>query len=54
MCKAIVLCDHSKFNFQAFLNLWDHKKIDLIITGKELGEENYKYYTEMGLNIQMV
>lgn len=51
--KVIVLCDHSKFNRQAFLSLWDYKQIDLIITGKELGDEAYNSYTELGLNIQL-
>lgn len=52
--KAIVLCDHSKFNSQAFISLWDCTNIDLIITGNELGEESFKYYTDLGLKIEMV
>lgn len=52
--KVIVLCDHSKFNRQAFLSLWDNKHIHLVITGKELGDDEYKHYTDLGLNIQLV
>lgn len=52
--KVIVLCDHSKFNHLAFLNLCEYKDVDLIITGNEMGDEAYKTYTELGLNIQLV
>ena len=51
---TIVLCDHSKFKRTALLSLWEPEKVDLIITGKELGEEMYQEYTDMGFTIKMV
>ena len=39
--KVIVLCDHSKFEQQSFLNICSFDKVNLIITGKELSDDIY-------------
>jgi len=52
--KRIVLCDHSKFEKSAFISLWNHEKIDLIITGRELDDNVFEYYLKLGLKIVRV
>ena len=47
--QCIVLCDHEKFNCAAFLHLWDYTQVDQVITGKELSDELYNKYIEMGM-----
>ena len=49
--KTVVLCDHSKFNCSSFLTLWDHTQIDLVITGKELDDELFERYSDMGMPV---
>ena len=49
--QCIVLCDHEKFNCAAFLQLWDYTQVDAVITGKELGDELFRKYTELGMNL---
>ena len=52
--KRIMLCDHSKFDRDAFVNLWDFEQVDMVITGRELEDERYDFYTELGLKIVRV
>ena len=47
--QCIVLCDHEKFNCTAFLNLWDYTQVDQVITGKELNDETYQKYIDLGM-----
>jgi DeoR/GlpR family transcriptional regulator of sugar metabolism len=49
--ETIVLCDHSKFEQESYLNICGLEDVDLIITGKELDRRVYKKYTDAGLNI---
>jgi DeoR family fructose operon transcriptional repressor len=51
---AIVICDHSKFENVAFLNLCSLQEVDLIITGRELNKELYEQFKEAGINIELV
>ena len=52
--ERILLCDHSKFGKTALINLWDPEKVNTIITGKELSDEYYDRYTQMGYHIVRV
>ena len=52
--QTIVLADHEKFDRGAFLKVWDFQDVSLVITGKELSDEQYEHYTELGLNIHRV
>lgn len=49
--ERIVLCDHSKFESVAFMNLCSFNEIDMIITGKELNKQIYSQYIDAGINI---
>lgn len=51
---VIVLCDHLKFERTSFLDLWNINDIELIITGKELSDEIFNRYSELGLKILRV
>jgi DeoR/GlpR family transcriptional regulator of sugar metabolism len=52
--EVIVLCDHSKFEQESFLNVCGFDDIDMIITGKELDEAIYKKYVDAGVHIVLV
>ena len=52
--KTIVLCDHSKFESVAFVNICALSAIDLIITGKEINQDVYKQLIEQKVNILTV
>ena len=52
--KRIVLCDHTKFGNNAFINLWNPEQVDMIITGTELNEDLFDCYRELGFNIVRV
>ncbi|MDR1929928.1 MAG: DeoR/GlpR family DNA-binding transcription regulator [Treponema sp.] len=52
--EIIVLCDHSKFEQESFLNVCGCEDVNLIITGKELDRKLYKKYTDAGLKIILV
>lgn len=52
--KVVVLCDHSKYEQESFLNVCGFEDIDIIITGKELDQAIYKKYEEAGINIVLV
>lgn len=47
--QCVVLCDHEKFNCAAFLHLWDYTQVDAVITGKELDDDLYHKYVELGM-----
>ena len=52
--KVVVLCDHSKFEKEAFLNVCSIKDVDMIITGKELDDSIYNKYIDLGVKIVRV
>lgn len=52
--KRVMLCDHSKFDCTAFVYLWSYEEVDLVITGRELSDEKFRFYCDMGLNIVRV
>lgn len=52
--ELIVLADHEKFRQGAFLKAWEFSEIALVITGKELSDELYDQFTDLGLNIKRV
>ncbi|MDR1587674.1 MAG: DeoR/GlpR family DNA-binding transcription regulator, partial [Treponema sp.] len=52
--KIIVLCDHSKFDQDSFLNVCYYPDIDMIITGRELDKNIYNKYIEEGVNLILV
>lgn len=52
--KTVVLCDHEKFNKVSFLNIWEENCVDTIITGRELSDELFQKYTDLGLHITRV
>lgn len=52
--RKIVICDHSKFENVAFMRLCAVGEIDMIITGRELGEDRYGEFLEAGVNITLV
>jgi DeoR/GlpR family transcriptional regulator of sugar metabolism len=52
--EVVVLCDHSKFNQESFLNICGFKDIDMIITGAELDKEIAKNYSDEGVNLILI
>lgn len=52
--ELIVLADHEKFRQGAFLKAWEFSEIALVITGRELSDELYDQFTDLGLNIKRV
>jgi len=52
--EKIVICDHSKFENVAFMNLCSIHDVDMIITGKEIDKEIYSSFVEAGVNIVLV
>ena len=52
--KTIVLADHEKFDRSAFLNVWSFTDISMVVTGRELSDEQYDRYSELGLRIERV
>lgn len=49
--EKIVICDHSKFENVAFMNLCTVNEIDMIITGSELNKNVYSQFVDAGINI---
>ena len=47
--RCVVLCDHEKFGCSALLHLWDYSQVDKVITGKELDDETYQKYIDLGM-----
>ncbi|MEA4893812.1 MAG: DeoR/GlpR family DNA-binding transcription regulator [Oscillospiraceae bacterium] len=52
--KVIVLCDHSKFESVAFVNICAIEQVDMIITGKEIRPEYLKQLEELGVQVLTV
>ena len=52
--RTIVLADHEKFGRGAFLRVWAFGDVSTVITGRELSDELYEKYTELGLQIERV
>jgi DeoR/GlpR family transcriptional regulator of sugar metabolism len=52
--EVIVLCDHSKFEKIAFVNICHFEEVDLVITGKEINKDILKKIEEMKINIMIV
>ena len=49
--STIVLADHEKFDRGAFLNVWNFDDVSMVVTGKELPDDLFERYTELGLRI---
>lgn len=52
--KTIVLCDHSKFESVAFVNICPLSQVDLIITGKEIAPQHLKRLKENNIKVLTV
>lgn len=52
--EAIILCDHSKFQKIAFVNICHFEDIDLLITGKEIREEDLEKLHSLGVKVMVV
>lgn len=52
--KSVILCDHSKFESVAFVNICKMTEVDLLITGKELDATYEKRLKELGVNYILV
>jgi DeoR/GlpR family transcriptional regulator of sugar metabolism len=52
--QAIVLCDHSKFEQVAFVNICRLQDIDLLITGQEICEEHLDTLHRFGVEVMTV
>ena len=52
--EKIVLCDHSKFERIAFVNICRFEDIDLIITGKEASPDTLHTFEDRGVTIMTV
>ena len=51
--KVVLLCDHSKFETKAFLQIAPFSDIDILITGKEINEDIYRKLLDMGLDVRL-
>lgn len=49
--KVVLLCDHSKFDCNAFAKVCDLVQVSHIITGKELPADIYDRYIEAGIEV---
>ena len=52
--RAVVLCDHTKFESEAFASVCELSQIDLIITGKELPPRVRAAFADRGVKLQLV
>lgn len=52
--KVIVLCDHSKFERVAFVNICKLDEIDLIITGREIAPQYLQELQSRGISVMTV
>jgi DeoR family fructose operon transcriptional repressor len=52
--EVIVLCDHSKFEKIAFVNICHFDEVDLVITGKEINRDILHKMEEMKINMMIV
>lgn len=49
--QTIILCDHSKFERVAFINICQFSDVDTIITGKELCQDYAEKINELGVKL---
>jgi DeoR/GlpR family transcriptional regulator of sugar metabolism len=49
--EKIVVCDHSKFDNIAFINLCAVGDVDMVITGREVSQDIYEGFKDAGINI---
>lgn len=52
--QTFILCDHSKFESVAFVNICKLQDIDLLITGKELSPSYLKRLQDLDINVMTV
>lgn len=52
--KVVVLCDHSKFERVAFVNICKLEDIDLLITGREINPMYLEQLRERNINVMTV
>ena len=52
--EVIVICDHSKFENVAFMNLCTLSQVNKIITGTELNQNIYNTFIDAGVEIILV
>jgi DeoR/GlpR family transcriptional regulator of sugar metabolism len=52
--EVIVLCDHSKFNKVAFVNICKFEDVDLLITDDGIDERSLKRLRELDVNVMTV
>ena len=52
--RTIILCDHSKFESVAFVNICPLTQVDMIITGRETAPEHLKRLEEAGIKVLTV
>lgn len=52
--EVIVLCDHSKFEKVAFVNICHFDEVDLVITGKEIAPNILSRLVDMGVKVMTV
>ena len=52
--ELIVLADHEKFDHTAFIKAWDFSAVTMVITGKELSNDVYTTFCDLGLKIKRV
>lgn len=52
--EVIILCDHSKFENIAFMNICSFREINMIITGREIRPDILKKLQNMNVNVKTV
>jgi DeoR/GlpR family transcriptional regulator of sugar metabolism len=52
--EVIVLCDHSKFNKIAFVNICKFEDVDLLITDNQIGADSLLRLKELGVEVMTV
>ena len=52
--EVIVICDHSKFNKVAFVNICKFEDVDLLITDNDADENSVKAIRELGVDVMTV
>lgn len=52
--QTVILCDHSKFESVAFVNICKLQDVDLLITGKELNPAYLHRLKELDVNVMIV
>ena len=52
--EVIVLCDHSKFNKVAFVNICKFEDVDLLITDSDIDDESLGRLKELGVEVMTV